>query len=657
MKKIKLLSVFLLLSILNGYAEKLYVTSAQATNDNSLQNVLLHANSGDTILFNIQSSIIELYSELIINKSITIDGINTYNGDTITIMQNGEYARILEIDGSDNIINIENLKLTKGTKGCIYLGENNILNLIHCYIYSNFSYDAYSLSFGGIYADKNSKLTLSNCLMEDNRGLDACSIYGYYSSINIKNSSFSKDYTLSVARSITLEGGSLTIKDCNIYNNTLGIQLFNADMTMQRCSITHNSHTGNAFGGGVCVFSGTINIEDSEISNNLAGDGSGIWVIDSDLTIQNSIISDNQSTTTGGGILFSGNKLLIDKCLIENNTCYNGGGGICLWDGDDIDNIMIKNSTINNNEVTNSYNEHSGGGIYSVSVPFKLLNSTISNNKVRYGDGGGIAYYSFMGDISLVNNTIYNNTAQRKGGGIYMTLINSKAEVINNTIVNNMAQAGSGIYFGPLLLANGTEGNGTLSIFNNLIVQNNNTDFEREEDYGNAMTLIRGQSNIGSFKGSMNNVDTEFLKYDSSTDLFQNNYPLLADNGGFTKTIALSNTSIAIGKGVPYIDGFEIPLLDQRGYYRNNPPCIGAYEYDGTFNNNKIINEISSNVYSVNSSIVITNLLTYSQITIFDLNGRLLLKKITKDNQINIPMMKGVYIVKINNGYRKVVVN
>jgi len=668
MRKILLLSVLFLLSLLSVYADKLYVKSMQATDDNSLQNILLYANSGDTILFNIQnaiSSVLELSSELTIKKSITINGINTYNGDTIIIRQNGEYSRILIIEGSNNIINLENLKLTKGTRGCIYIGENNTLNLSYCHIYSNFSYYEYPLTFGGIYADKNSVLTLTNCLMQDNRGYDACSIYGYYSSINIKNTSFSKDYA--DAHSITLEGGNLTIEDCHIYNNIKGIKLTYADMTMRRCFITNNSHTGNAWGGGICAFAGTnVYIEDSEISNNLAGEGAGIWAIEN-LTILNSIISNNQSTTDVGGISFGGKKLLIDNCLIENNKGYNRAGGIGIYNIDNNDSVIINNTTINNNEVTNSILPCfcEGGGINAIG-PFILSNSTVSNNKAR--NGAGIAYFSYLGNLSLINNTFYNNTAKEKGGGMHMILgygyghgIGSpmagfpKVEFISNTVAKNEAQEGGGLYFEPNNYPY-NEGYGTISMFNNLIVLNNNGDFEKNDIIDEAITYVNGKSNIGLFKGSLNNDNVEFLPYDSSTDLFQNNYPILSDNGGFTKTIALSNTSIAIGKGVQYIDGFEIPILDQRGYYRNNPPCIGAFEYDGNLSNNKVLKEISSNVYSVYSSIVITNLSTYSQITIFDMNGRLLFKRDTQDYQINIPMKKGVYIVKINDNYHKVIV-
>ncbi len=53
----------------------------------------------------------------------------------------------------------------------------------------------------------------------------------------------------------------------------------------------------------------------------------------------------------------------------------------------------------------------------------------------------------------------------------------------------------------------------------------------------------------------------------------------LADNdtNNGTQTLAISSGSFAIEAGNWDVD----VTTDQRGFFRNNPPTIGAYEYDG----------------------------------------------------------------------------
>jgi hypothetical protein len=52
----------------------------------------------------------------------------------------------------------------------------------------------------------------------------------------------------------------------------------------------------------------------------------------------------------------------------------------------------------------------------------------------------------------------------------------------------------------------------------------------------------------------------------------------LANNGGATQTMALLQNSPAIDAGNPA----TCPVWDQRGYVRQGPCDIGAYEFGGT---------------------------------------------------------------------------
>jgi hypothetical protein len=62
--------------------------------------------------------------------------------------------------------------------------------------------------------------------------------------------------------------------------------------------------------------------------------------------------------------------------------------------------------------------------------------------------------------------------------------------------------------------------------------------------------------------------------------LGNNRVPVLGDNGGATKTIALSGTGIANGAGTANFGTPNmVPLYDQNGHVRPSPPAIGAVDF------------------------------------------------------------------------------
>ena len=245
----------IIIAILPLYPKDIVVSSLLDNGNGSLREAINSAENGDEIFFEINntSNILIIEEVLTIKKSLLINGINRHNGDTITIKQHGEDSRILSIEGVGNKVYLHNLKLTEGTKGCIYLDKGNELALSYCQVFSNYSYHEYPFTFGGIYADENSKLVIDNCKMHNNVGnYGACSLYALNATVEIKKSSFSRDNTSGLYASISVSGGSLKIEDSYIQDNTLGVQFSGDDFIMRRCIVKNNSHTGNASGGG-CV--------------------------------------------------------------------------------------------------------------------------------------------------------------------------------------------------------------------------------------------------------------------------------------------------------------------------------------------------------------------------------------------------------------------
>ena len=669
MKRLNLIKIITIIGLLcskNLYGADLIVTTLIETEENSFSNLVEKSQNGDIIIFNIPnttSSIIYISKELIIDKDLTINGINTANQDTLTIFQNAEYTGVIKVRSSSKL-SLSNLKITNGTYG-IYIEKNGQLSMNHCTVFNNIQYGSEG---GGIISKDNSKLIINNCLIANNASSNWGGIYsvGY---VEIKNTVITKNSNTFNSAGITMEGGSLLIEDSKITQNVKGIYLWNTSMIMKRCFVDGNWHTGNAYGGGIDGRGRTdIYIEDSKFTNNIAGDGAGICSFGK-LTLKNSEISNNRSTTNAGGIQFAGTDLVIENCVINNNTSYNYAGGInlqCISCG-----VKINNTSISNNKTTNGWGS-SGGGLYAFAVgEFLMENSTINGNESVYG--GGIAINSFNCNITLINNTIHQNYASKDGGAFYKDIGNFPRNIIfiNNTFTGNIAKNIGGCINYASLEVNGEEKE-KMILYNNIFAYNYSSLGVDDINYNNVNNIIinenliiEGTNNILMTKEFENSYDNfTFIECDLLSPIF-NEYkttdgyiiPKLSNNGGITETVSLSSNSIAIGAGISYIDDIKIPIKDQRGFRRNTPPCIGAFEYGGINNIKSILNGNYPKIYSNNSSITISDVSENSHVLIVDLQGRVLFNAIIMENSpLIIPLQKGIFIVKIGDYKTKVLI-
>jgi hypothetical protein len=338
----------------------------------------------------------------------------------------------------------------------------------------------------------------------------------------------------------------LTLRSCSVANNTAsygGGGIYNdggngsATLTIIDSTITSNgAGGGSAAGGGIYnndqFGSATLTIINSTISGNsaigefeLAGAGGGIA---GGGTILNSTIAGNHAALHGGGIAGGGT---ITDCTIRNNSAGGGqnnrpgtGGGI---DGGG----TITNCTISGNSVFgNSFKgAGAGGGIYSFGAT--IVNSTLSNNTVAYGNGGAI--YNARA-LTLQNNTFSHNSATQ-GGGICN--INLGSIGIGSTILSRGGAVGENIF---------NQGGTITSLGYNL----------SSDDGGGYLTGPGDQINTDPLLGP------------------------LQDNGGLTFTHELLAGSPAIDAGDPNFS--PPPFYDQRGpdFYRlrNDRIDIGSFE-------------------------------------------------------------------------------
>ncbi len=267
---------------------------------------------------------------------------------------------------------------------------------------------------------------------------------------------------------------------------------------------------------------------------------------------------------TNGGAISNSGVLTITACTITDNLSSGsgglGGGAIYNNGGDPGATLMISSSTISENSALGSLG---GGGILDGGGTVTIANSTISGNSADSGNGGGI--YT-LGVTTITNSTISGNgAASGNGGGIYTF---GTLTITNSTLSGNAAVEGGGVSARP---------SGNFFRPGSTIIAGN---FATPTADIKGAVNSQGYNLIGNAAGATINGNT------IGNQLNVN--PLLGplqDNGGTTRTRALSSGSPAIDKGHSRGSG-----TDQRGFTRpvgtanvegGDGSDIGAFEVQG----------------------------------------------------------------------------
>ena len=334
-------------------------------------------------------------------------------------------------------------------------------------------------------------------------------------------------------------------------------------------------------GGAVRVRNSTMYISNStltdsqaNISSSIGGDGGAIIVEYGTMTISNSTISNSLAQGHGGAIynqdsLTVGSAVYIVNSTITGNRSTSDGGGILnAWSGGGVT-LNIGNSTISNNTVEGGW----GGGIANgFGCVATITQTAVYSNAVDGGGGGG--FYN-VGTLNIVNSTISTNKATAGGGGVNNegTVNLSFVTVTNNVADSDNASGGDG---GGIYRAAGT-----FTIKNSII--GINTDLSGGAPDCSGSINVEGYNllydNLGCVVGGGGAYS---VAVDPKLDTWQ-------DNGGSTYTHALLDGSPAIDAAPTCTDLASNTLdTDQRGTSFSRPvdadedgvaECdLGAYE-------------------------------------------------------------------------------
>lgn len=405
---------------------------------------------------------------------------------------------------------------------------------------------------GGIYAERLSTLIIENSTLTGNTGRN---------------------------------GGGLATNGWGAHDAGVAVTISGSTFTNNTATAVAIPGGGNG-GGGIYLSGGSAaTVTDSTFSGNHSQNGGAIHLLHSDLHTVNVTFSNNTANNMAGGggggaIYMDGAKNLSGELLIERSTftgnSTNQLGGAIFSFPEGTEHTIINQSTFDGNTASNSAQ---GGAIYHQSAagngPLTINNSTfvdnvaIANQAGEAGTGG--ALWVWNGNVSITNSTFSGNQAihslnlpgddwHRGFGGAATFGNNTNTTIVNSTFAYNHAGFVGGAIAGPATVRNtiisqNTGGN-VWQIQQNCTTELNNGGHniqfpQRVTGNGNDYECFAGQTAVNPLLGSLGNY------------------------GGPTQTIPLLAGSPAINAAT------NCPTTDQRGFARNGPCDIGAYEYGG----------------------------------------------------------------------------
>ena len=228
--------------------------------------------------------------------------------------------------------------------------------------------------------------------------------------IHIADGNYVNDKTLSISKSLTLEGSANTVID----GNASKIMEVTADATVVLTNLSFTN--GNA------ALVGAISNEGK-------------------LTISNSNFYSNKATGNSGTIITNKNKL-----NINNSKFYQNSAGKGVVNNQNNALLVIDNSEFYNNDMTSFSNSY--GIVYTTSANATISNTVFRNNAVKYG---GAIYATKSSDatigiVNIINSTFEGNSANTGQGGAIYTSLNGNVSVTDSVFKNNQAKLGAALY-------------------------------------------------------------------------------------------------------------------------------------------------------------------------------------------------------------------
>lgn len=569
------------------------VTNSNDSGAGSLRAAIASAASGDSIIFSssLANQTITLTSgQIIVDKNLTINGA----GFTISVSGNNT-SRIFYVSGSNISLSITNLTLKNGqastvngstytSGGSIYLSDNCNLNLTN----SNFTNN---------HADRGGAISIhSNCVVNINGGIYSLNTCTGSDATNGDSDGggvfYIEENSTLIAENSTFSNNSVTNPGAFRCGGAV-VTSRGSNLTFNVCTFSSNSVAAPGYGGAMIVRGwGTtchyLYLNDCDFSNNQAG-------------------------VCGGAIYnFISSVLVANRCTFTSNTAGESGGAVFIDSGlqDFYDCSFINNKSLG------TVGGNGGGAIYYWRVdiggftcrgPLTVERCLFEGNETSYEGGSILATNTALNDTNemyISNSTFFGNKASFSAGGIAAARV--KVEVTNCTFSENFCS-------NPSISNTLKKNSGTGLVFNvkNSIFYNNYG--ASNKDWNPYVT------NAG------NNISYGCTTCPTGSTVVNPLLSPLANNGGYTKTMALQAGSPAINAGS------GCPTTDQRGATRVGVCDIGAYEFGGVLSIEDVVTESNEVLVYPNPSNGIFSIDIKEpqtvEVQLFDMSGRLLFQK------------------------------
>jgi CSLREA domain-containing protein len=469
--------------------EAISATNTDATVDTCVHDGLTGA---DTIQFQAALGAISLSITATSNENANANGdldILAGNGLTITGPPAGQMVdaealdRVVNLVSGTGLTKLENMTLTDGSANSTGGGISTNQGPLELEASAVSANTVNGSSGGGISVGNNSSLVLDDTDVTSNTinttttialGAGIATGTGSPSPVSILNGSVVEGNG-HIGGTNGGGGGvigmDLTVTDSTISDNTApqtggGIEL-TAGGTLNVTGSTISGNLGergnagaNAGGGGIRASTGTVTIDDSEITQNSIGTlapapGGGVDVNQGGtLTITDSLIEDNDATTVGGGVSVRIGATTIRRTVIADNDvadpAADGARGGGFNDDQPNGSLLMEDSLIDGNTVTTTSASQlaEAGGMNLNGTTNDVLRTTVSGNSLAGTNqrGGGAAL--FTDAANFTNVTFSGNLATGAGGdGGGLSLASSTANLSNTTFAaNDAADLGDGIF-------------------------------------------------------------------------------------------------------------------------------------------------------------------------------------------------------------------
>ena len=322
---------------LNACINVVDVISNAASGLGSLRQAINDVCDGGEIYFDGDFTIdLSAESELLINKSLTIDG----DKSDITI-SGGDNVRVFKVAGTAPVsVIFKNLTIAHGK------AQSGSCSVNH------------DSCGGGILIDHTVTATIIDSTFSDNTASYGGAIYNDGGNLSISKSTFSNGSGFYGGGGIYNWGGTSSITQSSFSNNWAnygGGGVYNSNNSTTDISNSTFSENSTSISGGAIRNYATMTINSSTFSSNSADgyDGGAIENTEATLmTINNSTFSGNSAGRNGGGLNNYKSTAMINNSTFTENQASNGGG-LNSRGGNETSTTLV-NTIVSNNYITDT---------------------------------------------------------------------------------------------------------------------------------------------------------------------------------------------------------------------------------------------------------------------------------------------------------------